>query len=29
MSTFPNTIVCSYQGWWWRIEQRGGDVRAK
>jgi len=28
MNVFSNTISNSFKGWWWRIQLRGGDVRA-
>ena len=28
MNVFSNTIANSFMGWWWRIQLRGGDVRA-
>ena len=29
MHAFPTTFFAySFMGWWWRINMRGGDVRA-
>ena len=29
MHAFPTTFFADiFQGWWWRINMRGGDVRA-